>query len=119
MQITHVVHYLLFLNRIGGVKVNVLDSRAVDRGFGPRSGQTRYYAIGICCFSAKHVALMSKGRDWLARIRIQCPSGATCLLTDCYFSELTRKKQKSISRVSLTNGYHQHLTEMLLVLAML
>ena len=26
----------------------------IDRGFKPRSGQTKYYKIGICCFSAKH-----------------------------------------------------------------
>ena len=25
--------------------------------FKPRSGQTKDYAIGICCFSAKHAAL--------------------------------------------------------------
>ena len=40
---------------------------AVDRGFEPRSGHTKDYKIGICCFSAKHVALRSKSKDWLAR----------------------------------------------------
>jgi hypothetical protein len=39
----------------------------VDRGFEPRSGQTNDYAIGICCFSAKHAALRSRSKDWLAR----------------------------------------------------
>jgi hypothetical protein len=34
--------------------VSVLASSAVDRGFEPRSGQTKDYEIGICCFSAKH-----------------------------------------------------------------
>jgi hypothetical protein len=43
-------------NRIGGVMINVLASRVVDRGFETRSGQTKDYKIGICCFSAKHVA---------------------------------------------------------------
>jgi hypothetical protein len=33
----------------------------------PRSGQTKDYAIGICCFSAKHAALRRKSKDWLAR----------------------------------------------------
>jgi hypothetical protein len=47
--------------------VGVLVSSAVDRGFEPRSGQTKDYAIGICCFSAKHVALRRKSKDWLAR----------------------------------------------------
>ena len=47
--------------------VSVLASSAVDRGFEPWSGQTKDYEIGICCFSAKHVALRSKSKDWLAR----------------------------------------------------
>ena len=53
--------------RIGGVMVSVLASSAVDRGFEPRSGQTKDYKIGICCFSAKHAALRRKSKDWLAR----------------------------------------------------
>ena len=54
-------------NRIGGVMVRVLASSAVDRGFEPRSGQTKDYKIGICCFSAKHAALRRKNKDWSAR----------------------------------------------------
>jgi hypothetical protein len=42
---------------ISGVMVGVLDSSAVYRGFEPRSSQTKDYKIGICCFSAKYVAL--------------------------------------------------------------
>jgi hypothetical protein len=49
--------------------VRVLASSAVDRGFKPRSGQTNDYKIGICCFSAKHVALRRKSKDWLARFQ--------------------------------------------------
>jgi hypothetical protein len=45
----------------------VLASSAVDRGFGPRSGQTKDYEIGICCFSVQHAALRRKSKDWLAR----------------------------------------------------
>jgi len=40
--------------------VSVLASRKVDRGFEPRSGQTKDYKIGICCFSAKHAILRKK-----------------------------------------------------------
>ena len=40
------------LNRIDGVMVSVLAS-AVNRGFEPRSGQTKDCTIGMCCFSAK------------------------------------------------------------------
>ena len=54
-------------HRIGGVMVSVLASSAVDRGFEPRSGQTKDYEIGMCCFSAKHAALRKKRKDWLAR----------------------------------------------------
>jgi hypothetical protein len=42
--------------------VSVLTSSAVARGFKPRSGQTKDYEIGICCFSAKHAALRRKSR---------------------------------------------------------
>ena len=47
----------LFCNykyRIGGVMVSVLASSAVDHGCKPRSGHTKDYKIGLCCFSAKH-----------------------------------------------------------------
>ena len=46
--------------------VSVLALSAVDRGFELRSGQTKNYEIGICCFSAEHTALRRKGKDWLA-----------------------------------------------------
>ena len=56
------------LNRIGVVKISVLISSAIDRGFEPRSGQTKDYKIDICCcFPAKHAALRRKSKDWLAR----------------------------------------------------
>jgi hypothetical protein len=54
-------------NRIGGVMVSVLASSAVYRGIESRSGQTKDYEIGICCFSTKHTALRRKSKDWLAR----------------------------------------------------
>ena len=47
--------------------VSMLASSAVDRLVEPRSGQTKDYEIGICCFSAKHVALRRKSKDRLAR----------------------------------------------------
>jgi hypothetical protein len=52
---------------IGGVMVSVLASSVVDRGFGPRLGQTKDFKIGICCFSAKHAALRRKSKDWFAQ----------------------------------------------------
>ena len=69
--------------------VSVLASIAVDRGFEPRLGQTKDFEIGICCFSAKHMAIRRKSKDCLARNQdIMRPSGTTCLPVDCYFSEL-------------------------------
>jgi hypothetical protein len=56
-------------NRICGVMVSVLALSAVDRGFALRSGQTKDYKIGICCFSTKHAALRRKSKDWLTRNR--------------------------------------------------
>ena len=46
--------------------VSVLSSSAIDRGLESRSGQTKDYKIGICCFSAQHAALGGKSKDWLA-----------------------------------------------------
>jgi hypothetical protein len=69
----------------------MVSSSAVDPGFELRSGHTKDYKIGICCFSTKHAALRSKSKraktGWL-RIRIMCQSGATCLSVDYCFSEL-------------------------------
>ena len=70
--------------------ISVLPSSAVDRGFEPRSDQTKDYKIGICFFSAKHAGLRKTSKfktGWLG-IRILCPSGPTCLSADCCFSEL-------------------------------
>jgi hypothetical protein len=47
--------------------VSVLASSAVDRGFEPRSGQTKDYKIGMFSSSAKHAALKRKIKDWLVR----------------------------------------------------
>ena len=57
-------------NRASGVIVRVLALGAVDRGFELRSGQTKDYEIGICCFSARHAALKCKSKVWLIRISI-------------------------------------------------
>ena len=47
--------------------VIILVSSGVDRGFVPRSGQTKDCTICICCFSTKHAALRRKSKHWLAR----------------------------------------------------
>jgi hypothetical protein len=55
------------VNRICDVMVSMLTSSAVDRGFDPRSGQTKHYKIGMCCFFTKHAVLRCKRKDWMAQ----------------------------------------------------
>ena len=52
---------------ICGVMVSVLASTVIDRWFERRSGKTKDFKVGICCFSAKHAALRRQSKDWLAR----------------------------------------------------
>ena len=52
---------------ISSVMDSVLASSAVDREFELRSGQTKDYKIGICCFSLNTPALRRKSKDWLAQ----------------------------------------------------
>jgi hypothetical protein len=70
--------------------VSVLASSAVDRGFDlfkPRSGQTKDYAIGICCFSATHEALIRKKKDWLAfTLGLVCTISTYYINTDASLS---------------------------------
>jgi hypothetical protein len=51
-----------------GVYIHVyIRGDVADHGFEPRSGKTKHYKIGICCFSAMHAALRRKSKNWLAR----------------------------------------------------
>jgi len=45
--------------------ISLLASSAIDRGFEPRSGQTKYFKISIWCISANHATLRRKNKDWL------------------------------------------------------
>ena len=47
--------------------VSILTLSLVDHGFEPRSGKTKDYKIGICCFSTKQTALKRKSKDFLAQ----------------------------------------------------
>jgi hypothetical protein len=71
------VHDILLLTSIDSVLVSVLVSSVLDRGFEPWSYQTKEYIIDIFCSSATH-ATSSGSKDLLTRIRIMCPSEATC-----------------------------------------
>ena len=52
---------------INDIAVSLLDSSTVNRGFEPRSGQTKDYNIGMSCFAAKHAALRIKSKNWFTR----------------------------------------------------
>jgi hypothetical protein len=67
--------------------VSVLATSAVDREFKPRSGQTKDYKIGICCFSTKARSIKEKEQRLLVRNQDNVSEWATCLAVDC-FSEL-------------------------------
>ena len=59
--------HTIFKVQIGGVLVSVLTTSVVERGFEFRSGQTKDYTIGICCYSARHAGLTRKSKHELAR----------------------------------------------------
>jgi hypothetical protein len=67
--------------------VSVFTSSTVDRGFGPRSRQTKDYEINICCFSVQHTTIRRKSKDWLPRNQNHVSVG---LSADCYFSSLAQ-----------------------------
>ena len=60
-----IAYCITLVNRIDGVMVSVLASSVVDRGFEHQSGQTKDYKIGICCFCAKHAALIKEKQQRL------------------------------------------------------
>ena len=96
-------------NRISGILVSVLASSAVDRGFEPRSSQTWEYKIGICCFSAKHAALRSKSKDWLAQNQNNVSKWSDMSTRGLSFQWASTLKKTS-KRVGLEqSGPHHHL----------
>jgi len=66
----HNYDYILFnhYNHISGAMVYVIVLSVVDRGFKPRSSQTKEMRrVFICCFTAKHASLRGENKDWLVR----------------------------------------------------
>jgi len=80
--------YHIVRNHIGGVMLSVLASSVVDRGFEPRSGQTKDYEICIYCFSATHAVLRRKSKDWLVRNQENVSEWSGMSTALCCFSEL-------------------------------
>ena len=86
-------HFRVKTNHICGVMVSMLAKSAIDRGFEPRSGQTKDYKIGICCFSAKQFEGVRVNIGWLG-IRI-------IKQNNCSFGV----KQQSFARVKIERPF--------------
>ena len=98
-----IIPFLLLLgqaNHTGGIMVSVLASSSVDRGFQPRSGQTKDYKIGICCFSAKHAALRRKSKDWLVRNQNNVTEWSDMSIRRLLFQWASTIKNNSLNLIS-------------------
>ena len=84
--------------------VTLLAISVVDRGFESRSGQINDYNIGIWCFSAKHVVLRRKNKDWLARNQNNVSTWIVVSVSEHYTNPT-----KGIGLV--LGGPHHHLIE--------
>jgi hypothetical protein len=97
----------------------VLASSVVDRGFEPRLNQAKDYEIGICCFSAKHAALKSKGKDLLARTQDNMSECSDMAIRGLLFQCASTIKHTT-KRIGLgQSGPHHHFMENELILAMI
>jgi hypothetical protein len=76
-------------------------SNTIGRAFDPRSGQTKDYRIGICCFSTKHAALRRKSKDWLARNQNNVSEWSDMSTRGLLFQ--ISIKQKELSRLEVLN----------------
>ena len=78
----------LSMNHIGGVMVSVFDSSAVDYGFEPHSGQTKFYNIGIWCLSANHAVSRRKSKVCLTQNQEKLLSGHWTTITHSLLGQL-------------------------------
>ena len=83
----------------------------VDHGFELQPGQTKNYKIVIFCFSAKHAALRTKSKDWLARNQGNVSKWSDMLTIDGCFSELALYKNTTKHVGLVQSRHHCHLIE--------
>jgi hypothetical protein len=72
--------------------VIVLTSGTVDRGFQPRSGQTKDYKTGINFFYANHTQLRRNSTERIARYQDNVSKCGGMSIHVCCFSELALYK---------------------------
>jgi hypothetical protein len=91
--------------------VSVLALSAVDRGFEPRSGQTKDYKIGICCFSSIHRAIRRKSKDGLAQNQDNVSQWGDMSIHRLPFQLATTIKIQLSVLVKEQSELHHHLIE--------
>ena len=83
-------------------------SSAVDRRFEHRSGQTKDYKIGICCFFAKHAALRRKSKDWWARNQDNMSEWGDMSIRGLLFQWASTIKNPAKLVGLVQSGHHHH-----------
>ena len=86
-------HYLVLFRHHKYLTASVVSSLVCwpeEHWFKPSSGQPKDYEIVICSFFAKHSAIRSKSKDWLARnqVNVSRVEQHVCLPVDCFFRQL-------------------------------
>ena len=90
--------------------VSLFVSSVVDRGLEARSGKTKDYKIGMCCFSAKHATLRRKNKDELARNQANVSEWSNMSIRGVV--SVSWHYKNPTKRVGLVqSGLHHHLTE--------
>jgi predicted LPLAT superfamily acyltransferase len=82
-----------------------------DHGFEPRSGQTKDYKIGICCFSSKQAALRRKSKDWLSRNQDNASKWGDMSIHELLFQWASTIKNLTKHVGLVQSGHHHHLIE--------
>ena len=76
--------------RIGGVIVRGFVSSAVDRVSGPGQVQSKIITLVFIASPLSTWRCDENAKTGWFGIMIMCPTGATCLRSDCYFSDVAQ-----------------------------
>ena len=90
----------------------MMSSSVVDRGFEPRSGQTKDYTSGICCFSAMHILLRRKSKDWLVRNQDNVSEWSDMSISVMLFQKAFTMENNQLCVGLVQSGHHYYLIEM-------
>ena len=76
--------------------------------FKPRLSQTKYYELGICCFSTKHSVLRRTSKDWLGRNKKNVSEWREVSIINCCFCDLALYNLNKHVRL-VYSGHHYHI----------